>query len=92
MTYSPPPGTQQARIPGPRHPHPARPRVRAGLWRRCLCGGLTLWALVALITCVTTNTVPFAALLLLAGPLIPATVTTWIYERRGRGSSWGNTP
>lgn len=85
MTQSPPPDIQRVLIPGPRLPHPVPAPPPSGRWRRCLWSGLTLWTMVAITTCLTTNSVPLAALLLLAGPLLPVTVLVWIHERRGRG-------
>ncbi|WP_336114443.1 PrsW family intramembrane metalloprotease [Streptomyces sp. PTD9-10] len=84
MTHSPPPGTPRARIPGPQQPPPPYPRIGAGLWKRCLGGGLTLWALTALVTYATRNTAPLPTLILLGGFLVPVVFVLWAYERHGR--------
>ncbi|MBG0855134.1 PrsW family intramembrane metalloprotease [Streptomyces spinoverrucosus] len=84
MTHSPPPGAPRARIPGPQQPPPSYPRIRAGLWRRCLWGGLALWALTALATYGTGNTTLLPTLILLGSFLAPVTFVLWAYERHGR--------
>ncbi|MFE0510942.1 PrsW family intramembrane metalloprotease [Streptomyces sp. NPDC058964] len=84
MTHSPPPGAPRARIPGPKQPPPPFPRIRAGLWRRCLGGGLALWVLTALVTYTTKNTTLLPTLILLGGFLVPVTFVLWAYERHGR--------
>ncbi|MFC4506807.1 MULTISPECIES: PrsW family intramembrane metalloprotease [Streptomyces] len=84
MTYSPPPGTPRARIPGPQQPPPAQPRIRAGLWKRCLVGGLGLWALTALVTYVTGNTALLPTPILLGSFLVPVCFVLWAYEWHGR--------
>ncbi|MGW1778701.1 PrsW family intramembrane metalloprotease [Streptomyces sp. NPDC002143] len=84
MSYSPPPGAPRARIPGPQQRPPASPRIRAGLWRRCLGGGLALWALTALVTYATRNTTLLPTLILLGSFLTPVVFVLWAYERHGR--------
>ncbi|MFJ9814529.1 PrsW family intramembrane metalloprotease [Streptomyces sp. NPDC101151] len=84
MTHSPPPGMPRARIPGPGQPPPPYPRIGAGLWRRCLGGGLALWVLTALATYTTRNTTLLPALILLGGFLVPVVFVLWAYERHGR--------
>lgn len=84
MTYSPPPGAPQARIPGPQQPPPPYPRIRPGLWNRCLWGGLALWVLTALVTYATRNTTLLPTLILLGSFLVPVTFVLWAYERHGR--------
>ncbi|UXY27668.1 PrsW family intramembrane metalloprotease [Streptomyces sp. HUAS TT20] len=84
MTHSPPPGAPRARIPGPKQPPPPYPRIRAGLWRRCLGGGLGLWVLTALVTYATRNSALLPTLILLGGFLVPVTFTLWAYERHSR--------
>ncbi|MEW1777469.1 PrsW family intramembrane metalloprotease [Streptomyces sp. NPDC086777] len=84
MTHSPPPGRPQARIPGPQQPPPPYPRIRAGLWRRCLGGGLALWALTAVVTYTTKNTTLLPTLILLGSFLVPVVFVLWAYERHGR--------
>ncbi|MFI5687175.1 PrsW family intramembrane metalloprotease [Streptomyces sp. NPDC051636] len=84
MTHPPPPGAPRARIPGPQQPPPPYPRIRAGLWRRCLGGGLALWALTALVTYVTGGTTLLPTLILLGGFLVPVTFVLWAYERHSR--------
>ncbi|MEU9336781.1 PrsW family intramembrane metalloprotease [Streptomyces sp. NPDC048290] len=85
MTHTPPPsGTPRARIPGPQQPPPAPPQIRAGLWKRCLWGGLALWVLTALVTYATKNTTLLPTLILLGSFLVPVTFALWAYERHGR--------
>ncbi|MFI1362419.1 PrsW family intramembrane metalloprotease [Streptomyces griseochromogenes] len=84
MTHSPPPGMPRARIPGPQQPPPPYPRIGAGLWRRCLGGGLALWASAALATYATRSTTPMPTLILLGGFLLPVVFVLWAYERHGR--------
>ncbi|MER7836536.1 PrsW family intramembrane metalloprotease [Streptomyces sp. NPDC096040] len=84
MTHSPSPRRPQARIPGPQQPPPPYPRIRAGLWKRCLGGGLALWALTAVVTYTTKNTTLLPTLILLGSFLVPVTFVLWAYERHGR--------
>jgi RsiW-degrading membrane proteinase PrsW (M82 family) len=84
VTHSPPPGAPRARIPGPQQPPPPYPRIGAGLWRRCLGGGLALWALTALATYVTAGTALLPTLILLGAFLVPVVFVLWAYERHGR--------
>ncbi|MEU5308408.1 PrsW family intramembrane metalloprotease [Streptomyces sp. NPDC021562] len=84
MTHSPFPGRPQARIPGPQQPPPPYPRIRAGLWKRCLGGGLALWALTAMVTYTTGNTTLLPTLILLGSFLVPVVFVLWAYERHGR--------
>ncbi|MFI7503484.1 PrsW family intramembrane metalloprotease [Streptomyces sp. NPDC049687] len=84
MTHSPPPGAPRARIPGPQQPPPASPRIRAGLWKHCLLGGLALWALTALVTYVTRDTTLLPTLILLGSFLVPVSFVLWAYERHAR--------
>ncbi|MEU9453612.1 PrsW family intramembrane metalloprotease [Streptomyces sp. NPDC048277] len=83
MTHSHP-GRPQARIPGPQQPPPPYPRIRAGLWKRCLGGGLALWALTAVVTYATRNTTLLPTLILLGSFLVPVVFVLWAYERHGR--------
>ncbi|MFJ9035709.1 PrsW family intramembrane metalloprotease [Streptomyces sp. NPDC102406] len=76
------PGEPRARI--PRQPLPPGARIRAGLWRRCLWGGLGLWVLTALVTYATKNTTLLPTLILLGSFLVPAVFVLWAYERHGR--------
>ncbi|MEU6549867.1 PrsW family glutamic-type intramembrane protease [Streptomyces sp. NPDC046915] len=82
MTY-PPPGTPRARIPSPLQPPPPYPRIRAGLWRRLLSGGLAVWALTALATYATADTALLPTVILLGGLLLPVAFVLWAYERHG---------
>lgn len=84
MSHSPPPGTPKARIPGPQQPPPPYPRIRAGLWRHCLGGGLALWALTAWVTYETRNGMLLPTLILLGSFLAPVVFMLWAYERHGR--------
>ncbi|EST25183.1 PrsW family intramembrane metalloprotease [Streptomyces roseochromogenus] len=84
MSHSPPPGTPKARIPGPQQPPPPYPRIRAGLWQRCLGGGLALWSLTAWVTYETRNTMLLPTLILLGSFLVPVVFVLWAYERHGR--------
>lgn len=84
MTYPPPSGAPQARIPGPQQPPPTYPQIRPGLWKRCLWGGLALWVLTALVTYATKNTTLLPTLILLGSFLVPVTFVLWAYERHGR--------
>jgi protease PrsW len=84
VTHSPPPGRPQARIPGPQQPPPPYPRIRAGLWRRCLGGGLALWALTAVVTYTTKDITLLPTLILLGSFLVPVVFVLWAYERHGR--------
>ncbi|MEU6195256.1 PrsW family intramembrane metalloprotease [Streptomyces sp. NPDC047061] len=84
MTHSPPPGRPRARIPGPLQPPPPYPRIRAGLWKRCLGGGLALWALTAAVTYATRDTTLLPTLILLGSFLVPVAFALWAYERHGR--------
>ncbi|MFJ7065524.1 PrsW family intramembrane metalloprotease [Streptomyces sp. NPDC101115] len=76
----PPPRTQ---TPPPAPPAPVD-TVRPGLWRRCLWGGLALWALTAVVTYATENTTLLPTLILLGSFLVPAVFVLWAYERHGR--------
>ncbi|MGW7549406.1 PrsW family intramembrane metalloprotease [Streptomyces sp. NPDC054770] len=84
MTHSPQPGRPRARIPGPQQPPPPYPRIRTGLWKRCLGGGLALWALTAVVTYATQNTTLLPTLILLGSFLVPVVFVLWAYERHGR--------
>ncbi|MEV5954353.1 PrsW family intramembrane metalloprotease [Streptomyces sp. NPDC051987] len=84
MTHSPQSGRPRARIPGPQQPPPPYPRIRAGLWKRCLGGGLALWALTAMVTYTTRNTTLLPTLILLGSFLVPVVFVLWAYERHGR--------
>ncbi|MEV5880847.1 PrsW family intramembrane metalloprotease [Streptomyces sp. NPDC052101] len=84
MSHPPPPGTPKARIPGPQQPPPPYPRIGAGLWRRCLGGGLALWALAAWVTYETRTSTLLPTLILLGGFLVPVVFVLWAYERHGR--------
>ncbi|WP_053665693.1 PrsW family intramembrane metalloprotease [Streptomyces sp. MMG1121] len=84
MTHSPPPGTPRARIPGPQQPPPPYPRIRAGLWRRCLGGGLAVWALTAWVAYETRDSALLPTLILLGSFLAPVAFVLWAYERHGR--------
>ncbi|MFE4969829.1 PrsW family intramembrane metalloprotease [Streptomyces sp. NPDC056660] len=84
MTHSPPPRRPQARIPGPQQPPPPYPRIRTGLWKRCLGGGLALWALTGVVTYATKNTTLLPTLILLGSFLVPVAFVLWAYERHGR--------
>lgn len=84
MTYSPSPGAPRARIPGPQKPPPTCPRIRAGLWRHCLWGGLALWAWTAVVTYATRSSTLLPTLILLGSFLVPVTFVLWAYERHGR--------
>ncbi|MFJ9346720.1 PrsW family intramembrane metalloprotease [Streptomyces sp. NPDC101237] len=84
MTHSPSPRRPQARIPSPQLPPPPYPRIRAGLWRRGLGGGLALWALTAVVTYATGSTAPLPTLVLLGSFLVPVVFVLWAYERHGR--------
>lgn len=84
MTQFPPPGAPRARIPSPQQPPPSYPRIRAGLWRRCLAGGLALWTLIALAVHATGNAALLPTLILLGSFLVPVAFVLWAYERHGR--------
>jgi RsiW-degrading membrane proteinase PrsW (M82 family) len=84
VTQNQPPGAPRARIPGPQQPPPPHPRIRAGLWRRCLGGGLALWTLTAIVTYATKNTTLLPTLILLGSFLVPVVFVLWAYERHGR--------
>ncbi|MGW3445922.1 PrsW family intramembrane metalloprotease [Streptomyces sp. NPDC001076] len=84
MTHSPQPGRPKARIPGPQQPPPPYPRIRAGLWKRYLGGGLALWMLTAVVAYATTNTTLLPTLILLGSFLVPVVFVLWAYERHGR--------
>ncbi|MFF4898533.1 PrsW family intramembrane metalloprotease [Streptomyces sp. NPDC001068] len=58
--------------------------MRAGLWRRCLGGGLGLWTLAAAVTYATQDTAPLPALILLGSFLVPVVFVLWAYERHSR--------
>ncbi|WUW13360.1 PrsW family intramembrane metalloprotease [Streptomyces sp. NBC_01465] len=61
----------------------AAPQARPGLWKRCLWGGLALWALTAVVTYATQNTTLLPTLILLGSFLTPAVFVLWAYERHG---------
>ncbi|MFF1394395.1 PrsW family intramembrane metalloprotease [Streptomyces sp. NPDC058287] len=84
MTQAQPPGAPRARIPGPKRPPSSVPRIRAGLWKRWLWGGLALWALTAAVTYATRNTTLLPTLILLGSFLVPGTFVLWAYERHAR--------
>ncbi|WP_225832006.1 PrsW family glutamic-type intramembrane protease [Streptomyces sp. NK08204] len=84
MTHSPPPGAPRARIPGPQQPPPPYPRIGTGLWRRCLVGGLALWALTALVTYATRNATLLPTMIVLGSFLVPVVFVLWAYERHSR--------
>ncbi|MEU2352350.1 PrsW family glutamic-type intramembrane protease [Streptomyces misionensis] len=84
MSHPPPPGAPRARIPGPQQPLPPFPRIGAGLWRRCLGGGLAVWAATACVTWATRSTAPLPALVLLGAFLVPVVLVLWAYERHAR--------
>ncbi|OIJ85043.1 PrsW family intramembrane metalloprotease [Streptomyces colonosanans] len=84
MTQPPPPGTPTVHVPAPPKPPPPYPRIRAGLWKRALWGGLTLWALTAIVTYATKNTTLLPTVILLGSFLTPVTFVLWAYERHGR--------
>ncbi|MEV6834341.1 PrsW family glutamic-type intramembrane protease [Streptomyces sp. NPDC051133] len=84
MTHPPPPGTPRARIPGPQQPPPPYPRIRAGLWKRCLGGGLAVWVPGMVVTYATRSTALLPTLVLLGSFLVPVTFVLWAYERHGR--------
>ncbi|MER6075427.1 PrsW family glutamic-type intramembrane protease [Streptomyces sp. NPDC001817] len=84
MSHSPPPGAPKARIPGPQQPPPPYPRIAAGLWRRCLGGGLALWVPAAWVTYETRNSMLLPTLILLGSFLVPVAFVLWAYERHGR--------
>ncbi|MGW1170113.1 PrsW family glutamic-type intramembrane protease [Streptomyces sp. NPDC002550] len=84
MSHFPPPGTPKARIPGPQQPPPPYPRIAAGLWRRCLGGGLAMWVLIAWVTYETRNSALLPTLILLGSLLVPVVFVLWAYERHGR--------
>ncbi|MCN9239383.1 PrsW family intramembrane metalloprotease [Streptomyces sp. RY43-2] len=84
MTQSPPPGTPTARVQVPRQPPPRYPRIRAGLWKRSLWGGLLLWTLTAIVTYATNNTTLLPTVILLGSFLTPVTFVLWAYEQHGR--------
>ncbi|WP_181803698.1 PrsW family intramembrane metalloprotease [Streptomyces shenzhenensis] len=84
MTHSPQSGRPRARIPGPQQPPPPYPRIRAGLWKRCLGGGLALWALTAVIAYATGDTALLPTLILLGSFLVPVVFVLWAYERHAR--------
>ncbi|NEB79564.1 PrsW family intramembrane metalloprotease [Streptomyces sp. SID14478] len=77
-----PHGSPRARI--PQQPPPPGPQIRAGLWKRCLWGGLALWVLTAIVTYATKNTTLLPTLILLGSFLVPAVFVLWAYERHGR--------
>ncbi|MFB7994131.1 PrsW family intramembrane metalloprotease [Streptomyces sp. NPDC056002] len=84
MTQAQPPGAPRARIPGPKRPPSSVPRIRAGLWKHWLWGGLALWALAAAVTYATRNTTLLPTLILLGSFLAPGTFVLWAYERHAR--------
>ncbi|MEV7276031.1 PrsW family intramembrane metalloprotease [Streptomyces sp. NPDC093111] len=54
------------------------------MWRRCLWGGLALWALTAVVTYTTENTTLLPTLILLGSFLAPSVFALWAYERHGQ--------
>ncbi|MEV6016051.1 PrsW family intramembrane metalloprotease [Streptomyces sp. NPDC051997] len=84
VTQNQPPGAPRARIPGPQQPPPSHPRIPAGLWKRCLGGGLALWTLTAVVTYSAYDATPLPTLILLGGFLAPVVFVLWAYERHGR--------
>ncbi|MET8586753.1 PrsW family glutamic-type intramembrane protease [Streptomyces collinus] len=84
MTHSPPPGMPRARIPGPQQPPPPFPRIAAGLWKRCLAGGLAAWTLLAVAAYATRGAAALPTLVLLGGFLVPVVFVLWAYERHSR--------
>ncbi|MGW1538961.1 PrsW family glutamic-type intramembrane protease [Streptomyces sp. NPDC002309] len=84
MTQFPPPGAPRARIPSPQQPPPSYPRIRAGLWRRCLWSGLALWTLTATAVHATGNAAPLPTLILLGSFLVPVAFVLWAYQRHAR--------
>ena len=84
MTQSAPPGAPAEHTPAPRQPSPPYPRIRPGLWKRALWGGLTLWALTAIVTYATKNTTLLPTVILLGSFLTPVTFVLWAYEQHGR--------
>ncbi|MCX4645345.1 MULTISPECIES: PrsW family intramembrane metalloprotease [unclassified Streptomyces] len=84
MTQAPPPGAPRARIPGPKRPPSSVPRIRAGLWKHWLWGGLALWTLTAVVTYATRDTTLLPTLILLGSFLVPGTFVLWAYERHAR--------
>ncbi|MFD5820337.1 PrsW family glutamic-type intramembrane protease [Streptomyces sp. NPDC127038] len=84
MTQNQPPGPPRARIPGPQQPPPSYARIPAGLWKRCLGGGLALWTLSAAVTYATDDVTALPTLILLGSFLTPVAFTLWAYERHGR--------
>ncbi|MGW3267771.1 PrsW family glutamic-type intramembrane protease [Streptomyces sp. NPDC001056] len=84
MSHPPPSGTPKARIPHPQQPPPPYPRIGAGLWKRCLGGGLAVWAPAAVLAVVTRSTAALPTPVLLGGFLVPVVFVLWAYERHGR--------
>jgi RsiW-degrading membrane proteinase PrsW (M82 family) len=60
------------------------PRIRAGLWKHWLRGGLALWTLTAVVAFATLNTTLLPTLILLGSFLVPGTFVLWAYERHAR--------
>ncbi|WDO08286.1 PrsW family intramembrane metalloprotease [Streptomyces murinus] len=84
MSHPPPPGTPKARIPHPQQPPPPYPRIGAGLWRRCLVGGLAVWVPAAGLALATRSAAALAVPVLLGAFLAPVVFVLWAYERHGR--------
>ncbi|MFE9044166.1 PrsW family intramembrane metalloprotease [Streptomyces sp. NPDC012421] len=76
--------TAQTPPPPPPPAPPEPPGPRPGLWKRCLWGGLALWALTAVVTYATANTTLLPTLILLGSFLVPGVFVLWAYERHGR--------
>ncbi len=66
------------------HAPPTQPDLPPGLWKRCLLGGLLLWALAILVTYTTQNTTLLPLLILLGSFLVPGCFALWAYEKYGR--------
>ncbi|MEW2618856.1 PrsW family glutamic-type intramembrane protease [Streptomyces sp. NPDC048106] len=84
MSHPPPPGTPKARIPHPQQPPPPYPRIGAGLWQRCLSGGLAVWVPTAGVALAARSTAALATPVLLGAFLVPVVFVLWAYERHGR--------
>ncbi|MFH8340450.1 PrsW family glutamic-type intramembrane protease [Streptomyces sp. AM6-12] len=84
MSHPPPPGTPRARIPRPQQPPPPYPRIGAGLWRRCLVGGLAVWGPATGLALATRSTAALVTPALLGTFLVPVVLVLWAYERGAR--------